>query len=107
MAAAARRVEDLQIAWIFLRPVGYVQRLRLPLLVAQILLRCSVPGWLVSQVEEDLPRPIDQIAALLLELGAAPAHLVPGTAQRIVCQELDHVAWGEELVPYCQFAAVA
>ena len=48
-----------------------------------------------------------QVAAAVGQLGLALLHLVPGTAQRVIREELDDVARGEELVADGQLMAVS
>ncbi|MGE0682724.1 MAG: hypothetical protein AB7P69_17705 [Candidatus Binatia bacterium] len=57
--------------------------------------------------QKDLAGPTNHIAALVLQLGVAFAHLIPDAAQRVVGKKLDDVAWSKELVAHGQLAAVA
>ena len=67
-----------------------------------VILWASVPFG-----QENLAGTTDHVAALVLEPRVPLPHLVPDAAQRVVGQELDHVAGREELVAEGQFVGVA
>ena len=64
-------------------------------------------GGCSPSFKKNLGRATDHVPALVLELGVALSHLVPDAAQRVVGEELDHVAGREELVAEGQFVGIA
>ena len=68
MTASARRVEDLQIAWVFLRPIWNVDRPISQLFRTETLfmLDCAVVlGRLLAFVQKDFAGATDQVAAFV------------------------------------------
>ena len=106
MAGAAGRVEDFQVPRVFLGSIGDVDRLTEEFLLAQVLVGQRFRG-LFPFLEKYLHGPADQVLAFFHKRRPALPHLVPDPPERVVGQELDHVARREELVADGQLAAVA
>ena len=106
MHRAAGGIEHQDGARVFERTVRDVDGLLEQFFLREVvLLRLFRRGF--ARFQEDFVRTADEVAALLLELGFAPRHLIPDAAQRVVGEELDDVARREELVADGQLAAVA
>ena len=106
--AAARRVENLHLPWVFLRAVWDVDRQFEQFFLRRIISTFGgILGRLFPFLQKNLVGATDHESALVLELGVPLPHLVPDATQRVVCQELDHVPGREKLVAEGQLIRVA
>ena len=101
-------IEHPDVARVFERAdAGYGRAAGAALPGEVLLLRLLPGGALFAGFQKDLVGPADEVAAVVLEPGLALRHLIPEAAEGVVGEELDDVAWGEELVADGQLAAVA